>query len=71
MFSCRKLVENVEFFQNLPISLLVRIVLCLKVEVFLVNDVIVRTNTVGDSMYFISSGTVAVYTSSGKEVLFS
>lgn len=69
MHGCRKLVENVAFFKNLPINLLVRIVLCLKLEIFLVNDVIVRANTPGDSMYFISSGTVAIYTKSGKEVI--
>lgn len=68
MHSCRKLVENVGFFRNLPLTLLVRIVSCLNLEIFLVNDVIVRANTPGDSMYFISSGTVAVYTKTGKEV---
>lgn len=68
MHSCRKLVENVAFFKNLPITLLVRIVSCLKSEVFLVNDVIVKANTSGDCMYFISTGTVAVYTKSGREV---
>lgn len=68
MHSCRKLVENVGFFRNLPLTLLVRIVSCLTLEIYLVNDVIVRANTPGDSMYFISSGTVAVYTKSGKEI---
>lgn len=68
MHSCRKLVENVVFFKNLPLTLLVRIVSCLKQEIFLTNDVIVRAKTVGDSMYFIASGTVAIYTVSGKEV---
>lgn len=68
LHNCRKLVENVEFFKSLPSSFLVHIATCLKVEVFLTNDVIVRANTTGDSMYFISSGTVAVYTKCGKEV---
>nr|CAH7748329.1 unnamed protein product [Callosobruchus chinensis] len=68
MHACRKLVENVIFFRNLPLNLLVRIISCLRIEVFLVNDVIIRANTPGASMYFISTGTVAIYTKSGKEV---
>lgn len=68
MHVCRKLVENVAFFNNLPLSLLTRIVALLKSEIFLTNDVIVRANQPGDCMYFIASGTVAIYTGSGKEV---
>ncbi|XP_051169167.1 potassium/sodium hyperpolarization-activated cyclic nucleotide-gated channel 1-like [Leptopilina boulardi] len=68
MHSCRKLVENVPFFNNIPLTLLARIVALLKSEIFLTNDVIVRANTPGDCMYFIATGTVAVYTASGKEV---
>lgn len=68
MHSCKQLVENVAFFKNLPLALIVRIVSCLRSEVFLVNDVIVRGNTPGDSMFFIASGTVAVFTNSGREV---
>lgn len=68
MHSCKNLVENVNFFKNLPMTLLIRIVSCLKSEIFLDNDVIIKANTVGDCMYFISTGTVAVYTKSGREV---
>ncbi|XP_071636366.1 potassium/sodium hyperpolarization-activated cyclic nucleotide-gated channel 2 [Temnothorax longispinosus] len=68
MHVCRKLVENVTFFSNLPLSLLTRIVALLKSEIFLTNDVIVRANQPGDCMYFIATGTVAIYTGSGKEV---
>ncbi|XP_043256106.1 potassium/sodium hyperpolarization-activated cyclic nucleotide-gated channel 1-like [Colletes gigas] len=68
MHSCRKLVENVTFFNNLPLTLLGRIVGLLRSEVFLTNDVIVRANQLGDCMYFIATGTVAIYTTSGKEV---
>ncbi|KAL0125909.1 hypothetical protein PUN28_004760 [Cardiocondyla obscurior] len=68
MHVCRKVVENVTFFNNLPFSLLTRIVALIKSEIFLTNDVIVRANTPGDCMYFIASGTVAIYTGSGKEV---
>lgn len=68
MHVCRKLVENVTFFKNLPLSLLTRIVALLKSEIFLTNDVIVRANQPGNCMYFIATGTVAIYTASGKEV---
>lgn len=68
MQTCRKLVENVTFFSNLPLSLITRIVALLKSEIFLTNDVIVRANSPGDCMYFIATGTVAIYTGSGKEV---
>ncbi|XP_045468666.1 potassium/sodium hyperpolarization-activated cyclic nucleotide-gated channel 2-like isoform X1 [Harmonia axyridis] len=68
MHSCRQLVENVAFFKNLPLNLLVRIVSCLRGEMYLMNDVIVRANTPGDCMYFIASGTVAIYSTSGKEI---
>jgi hypothetical protein len=68
MHSCRKLVENVTFFNNLPLSLLLRIVGLLKPEIFLTNDLIVKANQTGDCMYFIAMGTVAVYTFTGKEV---
>lgn len=68
MHSCRKLVENVAFFKNLPMQLLLRIVSSLKSEIFLVNDCIIKVGTKGDSMYFISTGTVAVYTKTGSEV---
>ncbi|XP_015118803.1 potassium/sodium hyperpolarization-activated cyclic nucleotide-gated channel 1-like [Diachasma alloeum] len=68
MHSCRKLVENVTFFNNLPVSLLTRIVAQLKSEIFLTNDVIVRAGQSGDCMYFIATGTVAIYTDSGREI---
>ncbi|PSN45113.1 hypothetical protein C0J52_18780 [Blattella germanica] len=68
LHSCRRLVENVTFFNNLPTELLVRIVTCLHSEIYLTNDVIVKGGTHGDSMFFISTGTVAVYTPVGIEV---
>ncbi|XP_060536182.1 potassium/sodium hyperpolarization-activated cyclic nucleotide-gated channel 2-like isoform X2 [Cylas formicarius] len=68
MHACRKLVESVIFFRNLPLNLLVRIISCLRIEVYLVNDVIIRANTPGTNMYFISTGTVAIYSKSGTEI---
>lgn len=65
---CREFLEKVVFFQGLPTSILVRVISHLKVVIVLSNDVIIRAGSDGDSMYFISFGTVAVYTSHGKEI---
>ncbi|GLH00977.1 Uncharacterized protein GBIM_07223 [Gryllus bimaculatus] len=67
LHSCRRLLLNVSFFNNLPASLLLRIMVCLHAEIYLVNDVIISAGTLEDSMYFITSGTVAVYGATGKE----
>lgn len=68
LHTCKNLLESVVIFKGLPMSLLIRIVTCMKSEVYLPNDIIVSAATVGESMFFIASGTVAVYTSEGKEV---
>ncbi|KAK4874533.1 hypothetical protein RN001_013893 [Aquatica leii] len=64
---CQNLIEKVEFFHELPASLLMRMVKCMKSEIFLQGDVIVKAGGAGECMYFISSGTTAVYTDNGKE----
>ncbi|GJQ86960.1 hypothetical protein Trydic_g5174 [Trypoxylus dichotomus] len=68
LHSCKKLVENVDFLSELPTYLLVKIVSYLKYEVFMLNDVIFRHNTPGYCMYFILTGSVAVYSPQGQEV---
>lgn len=68
MHGCRQLVENVEFFKNLPLPLIIRIVSALDPDVYMVNDVVIKVNTIATCMYFIASGCVAVYTKSGQEV---
>ncbi|GJQ71734.1 hypothetical protein Trydic_g11427 [Trypoxylus dichotomus] len=68
MHRCRKLVENVDFFKDLPMSLLLRIVASMHQEIFMTNDVIIKANTIGDCMFFIGSGTVAIYTKLGREI---
>ncbi|KYN21613.1 Potassium/sodium hyperpolarization-activated cyclic nucleotide-gated channel 1 [Trachymyrmex cornetzi] len=68
--SCRRLIENVEIFKNLPRNVLQSIVKHLKFELYLPNDVIIKAGTQGDCMFFLSSGTVAVLTPTGKEVSF-
>lgn len=67
--SCHRLVENVSMFKNLPKTILRNIVKNLKFELYLPNDVIVKAGAHGDCMFFLSAGTVAVLTPTGKEVL--
>ncbi|XP_058793323.1 potassium/sodium hyperpolarization-activated cyclic nucleotide-gated channel 1-like [Phymastichus coffea] len=68
LHACRRLVENVEIFQELPKNVLTQIVTNLKPELYLERDMIIRAGTQGDCMFFLSSGTVVVLTPTGKEV---
>lgn len=68
MHTCRRFVEKVDFFRDLPLQLLLKIVSCLTSTIFLPNDVIMHAGIPGDTMYFISYGTVAVYTMGGREI---
>lgn len=65
---CRSLVKNVSLFCELTPIEISKIVNYLIPEIFLPNDTIIHAGTYGDAMYFLSSGTVAVYTRSGKEI---
>jgi len=58
----------VAIFKNLPKNVLQSIVKNLKFELYLPNEVIIKAGTQGDCMFFLSSGTVAVLTPTGKEV---
>lgn len=64
----RQLVENSPFFENLPSSLVMKIISTLSVELFLEGDVIYTMGEIGLSVFFITSGSVAFYSPSGKEV---
>lgn len=64
----RQLVEKSPFFENLPSNLVLKIISALRVELYLEDDVIYELGAVGTSAYFISSGSVAFYSPSGKEV---
>ncbi|XP_029174384.1 potassium/sodium hyperpolarization-activated cyclic nucleotide-gated channel 2-like [Nylanderia fulva] len=66
--ACRRLIENVAIFKNLPKNVLQSIVKNLKFELYLPNEVIIKAGTQGDCMFFLSSGTVAVLTPTGKEM---
>lgn len=70
LHSCRRFVQNVTLFRDLPRNVLESIVLNLKMELYQQNDVIIKAGTQGDCMFFLASGTVAVLTPTGKEVGF-
>ncbi|KAG5892221.1 hypothetical protein JTB14_034770 [Gonioctena quinquepunctata] len=61
-------VQKVDFFKDLPDTVLARLVSRLKSEVFLANDIILTAGVAGNCMYFIYFGTVAIYSSGGKEI---
>lgn len=64
----RELVENSPFFENLPSYLTFRIIGLLSIELYLEGDVIYTVGEIGTSVHFITSGSVAFYSSSGREV---
>ncbi|XP_076762250.1 potassium/sodium hyperpolarization-activated cyclic nucleotide-gated channel 4 [Xylocopa sonorina] len=66
--SSHRLVENVAIFKTLPKSVLRSIMRYLRFELYLPNDIIVKAGGHGDCMFFLSAGTVAVLTPTGKEI---
>ncbi|XP_076247308.1 potassium/sodium hyperpolarization-activated cyclic nucleotide-gated channel 1 [Calliopsis andreniformis] len=63
-----RLISSVALFKHLPETVLAQIASALRSEIFMPSDEIVKAGTRGESLYFIASGTVAVYTTTGKEV---
>ncbi|XP_017777441.1 PREDICTED: potassium/sodium hyperpolarization-activated cyclic nucleotide-gated channel 1-like [Nicrophorus vespilloides] len=68
LHSCRTLIDSVPLLKDLPSEIISEVVHHLRHEVFLYNDIIVKAGAIGDCMYFISNGTVAVSTPTGKEI---
>lgn len=68
MHTCQPLVTKVQLFDNLPKPLLQEIMKCLVLEIFLAYDIVLHEGTYGDSMFFIASGTAAVYGADGREI---
>lgn len=58
-----------EIFRDLSLPILIRIISCLKSEIFLANDIIMLVNTPGDIMYFIAHGTVAIFAANGMHFI--
>mgnify|MGYP004583340185 CR=1 FL=1 len=63
-----RLINSVELFKHLPDTVIVQLTNSLHSEIYMTGDEIVKAGTRGEALYFISSGTVAVYTTVGKEV---
>ncbi|XP_029045711.1 potassium/sodium hyperpolarization-activated cyclic nucleotide-gated channel 1-like [Osmia bicornis bicornis] len=63
-----RLIGSVKLFNHLPKTVLAQLTSVLRSEIYMTNDEIVKAGTRGEALYFISSGTVAVYNSTGKEV---
>lgn len=66
MHSCANLISKVTLFKNLPNLLLENIISCLKMEIYLPDDIIIQAGSVGDSMFFVAFGTAAILTPSGE-----
>ncbi|KAJ8949053.1 hypothetical protein NQ318_016955 [Aromia moschata] len=66
--TCRSLIQMVSLFSTLTTAEVSKVIQYLQPEIFMPNDIIIRSGDLGNSMYFLFSGTVAVYTASGKEI---
>lgn len=64
--SCSHLVSKVPLFRGIPKLILEQIVSCLKLEIFFPGDVIIQAGTVGDCMFFISSGSAEIISESDE-----
>lgn len=69
LHTCHKLVDKVALFKGVPASVVGSVLGCLHSEVYLPNDSVQCAGDIGDCMYFIASGTVAVYSLRGVEVI--
>ncbi|XP_050461211.1 potassium/sodium hyperpolarization-activated cyclic nucleotide-gated channel 1-like isoform X3 [Cataglyphis hispanica] len=63
-----RLLNNVRLFGHLPQIVIRKLIGAVYSEIFMPNDALVKAGTRGDALYFISSGTVAVYNNIGKEI---
>ncbi|KAG5892216.1 hypothetical protein JTB14_034766 [Gonioctena quinquepunctata] len=61
-------VQKVEFFKDLPDTVLAKLVSRLKSEIFLANDIILTAGVAGNCMFFIYFGTVAIFSPGGNEI---
>ncbi|XP_075976503.1 potassium/sodium hyperpolarization-activated cyclic nucleotide-gated channel 3-like [Anticarsia gemmatalis] len=68
LHTSRSLIHKVKLFEDIPASVVGTVLGCLRSEVFLANDLVVAAGEFGDCMYFIATGTVAVYSLKGVEV---
>lgn len=67
-YGCEKMIKNVTLFEDLSNDDIRDLVQNLSLQVYLPKDLIIKAGSIGNTMYFLSCGTVAVYTPSGREV---
>lgn len=68
LYSCKELIDSAKLFQGIPRTVVGVVMGALKQEVYLTNDVIVKSGSTGECMFFIDKGTVAEVLTTGKEV---
>jgi voltage-gated potassium channel len=65
----RQLLEKVEFLKQAPSELISALAMRLQQKLFRPGDIIFRSGNIGDSMYFISRGTVEIVAADGIDVI--
>lgn len=68
-FLCSKLLTgHGSIFSKLPADVVTQLCAVMKLKIYLSNDVVAVAGDIGTRVYFISCGSVALYTSSGMEM---
>ncbi|XP_050306883.1 potassium/sodium hyperpolarization-activated cyclic nucleotide-gated channel 3-like [Anthonomus grandis grandis] len=68
VFLCKSLIQEISIFSQVSAKHLKHIISNLVPRIYLPGDLIIQAGTYGDCMYIIESGTVAVFSPSGKEM---
>nr|XP_022917192.1 potassium/sodium hyperpolarization-activated cyclic nucleotide-gated channel 1-like [Onthophagus taurus] len=68
LFICRKLLNSLFIFHNLPMEIVMKLSNNFKHEIYLHNDVIIQANTPAEEILFIVTGMAAIYNESQKEI---
>lgn len=64
------MIKSIHLLRYLDDSVIDDITYHMKEEIYLPNDIIIKSNTHATCMYFLYSGTVCIKTPNGKEVRF-
>ncbi|XP_047504856.1 potassium/sodium hyperpolarization-activated cyclic nucleotide-gated channel 4-like isoform X1 [Pieris napi] len=68
MHTCNRFIQKVKLLRGLAAHLMGELMSYLKPEEYLASDLIARAGDIGDCVYFIAYGTVAVYSLKGAEI---
>lgn len=68
LHTCQKLLSNSSMFRDFPYPLILECASVLRMEIYLPNDIVAQVGKSGQFIFFISTGTIAMYTKAGKEV---